>query len=292
MLISRDPAIEGVVRIKGDAAGPRVVMFCGIHGDEVSGIHAIEKLFYDLFAGSRSLARGSLVLARANAAAFKAGRRYVKHNMNRLFADAYGPEIDRTSYEFRRVQELKPLLEHCDYFLDFHSAPLADHPFIVAEQRAVEFYRRLGIPRIMTGWSKFSSGPIGGDTENYANARGAISATLESGSHFDKASNDIAYRAAVSMLSILSMLETNEPVQASGEAEVVEMYSVITKEADDFRYEEGATNFKPLRSGETFAYQNGQPLTVSEGSYLLIPMKPADTKLHEEVGYLGRRIQG
>jgi len=291
MLIERDPAIEGVVRVKGDAAGPRVVMFCGIHGDEVSGIHAIEKLFYDLFAGSRTLARGSLVLARANAAAFKAGRRYVKHNMNRLFTDSYGPEIDRTSYEFRRTRELKPLLEGCDYFLDFHSAPLADHPFIVAEQRAVGFYRRLGIPRIMTGWSKFSSGPIGGDTENYANARGAISATLESGSHFDKASNDIAYRAAVSMLSILSMLETNEPAEASGEPEVVEMYSVITKEADDFRYGEGATNFKPLRSGEAFAYQNGQPLTVSKDSYLLIPMKPEDTKLHEEVGYLGRKVQ-
>jgi succinylglutamate desuccinylase len=291
VLIARDTEIEGVVRIAGDTEGPRVVMFCGIHGDEVSGIHAIEKLFYDLFAGARRLARGSLTLARANAIAFKAERRYVKHNMNRLFTDTYGPEIDRASYEFRRVQELKPLLEGCDYFLDFHSAPLADHPFIVAEQRAVDFYRRLGIPRIMTGWSKFSSGPIGGDTENYANTRGAISATLESGSHFDKASNDIAYRAAVSMLSILSMLETNEPAPAEGEAEVVEMYSVITKEADDFRYEEGATNFKPLRSGETFAYQNGQPLTVSEESYLLIPMKPGDTKLHEEVGYLGRKAR-
>jgi succinylglutamate desuccinylase len=182
-------------------------MFCGIHGDEVSGIHAIEKLFFDLFGGSRRLVRGSLVLARANAQAIKAERRYVKHNMNRMFCDSYGPEIDPECYEFQRTQELKPLLEACDYFLDFHSAPLADKPFIVVEQRAVGFYRQLGIAKIMTGWSKFSSGPIGGDTENYANSYGAISATLESGSHFDKASNDIAYRAAVSMLSLLSMLD-------------------------------------------------------------------------------------
>ncbi len=41
---------------------------------------------------------------------------------------------------------------------------------------------------------------------------------------------------------------------------------------------EGTTNFKPLRSGEAFAHQNGKPLTVSEDSYLLIPMKPSDTK--------------
>jgi succinylglutamate desuccinylase len=291
VLIARDPSLEGVMRVTGDTAGPRVVMFCGIHGDEVSGIHAIEKLFYDLFGGARRLAQGSLVLARANAQAIRAERRYVKHNMNRMFCDSYSPEIDQDSYEFRRTQELKPLLETCDYFLDFHSAPLADQPFIVVEQRAVDFYRRLGIPKIMTGWSKFSSGPIGGDTENYANTRGAISATLESGSHFDKASNDIAYRAAVSTLSILSMLDTNELPPSDEDAEVVEMYSVITKDAEDFRYAEGATNFKQLRAGEAFAYQNGQPLTVSEESYLLIPMNPGNTKLHEEIGYLGRRLK-
>ncbi len=61
---------------------------------------------------------------------------------------------------------------------------------------------------------------------------------LDPASHFDKASNDIAYRAAVSMLSILSMFETNER-HRRGEAEVVEMYSVIIKEADDFRYDGG-----------------------------------------------------
>ena len=292
MLISRDPHVQGVVQITSDAAGPRVVMFCGIHGDEVSGIHAIEKLLYDLFGGTRRLLRGSLTLARANEQAIAAERRYVKHNMNRMFRDDYGPEIDHSSYEFRRTQELKPLLQDCDYFLDFHSAPIADEPFLVAEQKAVEFYRHLGIPKIMTGWSKFSGSTIGGDTENYANARGAMSATLESGSHFDKSSNDVAYRAAISLLSLLGMIEAGDGQPTAVEAEIVEMYSVVTKEFDDFRYAGEASNFKLLRKGEAFAYQNGQPMTVSEDSYLLIPMKPSDTKLHEEVCYLGRRLQG
>ena len=292
MLISRDPRIQGVVRITSDTTGPRVVMFCGIHGDEVSGIHAIEKVFYDFFGGSRRLLRGSLTLARANEAAIAAECRYVKHNMNRMFRDSYGPEIDQSSYEFRRTQELKPLLESCDYFLDFHSAPIADDPFLVAEQKAVKFYRHLGIPKIMTGWSKFSGSTIGGDTENYANARGAMSATLESGSHFDKSSNDVAYRAAISLLSLLGMIEAGDELPTAVEAEVVEMYSVVTKEFDDFRYAGGANNFKLLRKGEAFAYQNGQHMTVSEDSYLLIPMKPEDTKVREEVCYLGRKVNG
>ena len=45
------------------------------------------------------------------------------------------------------------------------------------------------------------------------------------------------------------------------------------------------------RKGEAFAYQNGQPVNVREDSYLLIPMKPSETRLHEEVCYLGRKVQ-
>jgi succinylglutamate desuccinylase len=266
-------------------------MFSGVHGDEVSGIHAIEKLTFDFFAGTRSLSRGTLTLVRANDAAIAAERRYVKHNMNRMFRDAYGPEIDQSSYEFQRTQELKPLLEDCDYFLDFHSAPIADTPFLVVEQSALEFYRRLGIGKIMTGWSKFSAGSIGGDAENYANAHGAVSATLESGSHFDKASNDTAYAAALSMLFLLSMTGSKERSLPSEDAEVVEMYSVVTKDFDDFAYAGEARNFKFVGKGEAFAYQNGKDVTVTQDSYLLIPMKPADTKLGEEVCYLGRRVE-
>ena len=60
MAILRDPVIQGVVRITSDAPGPHVVMFCGIHGDEVSGIHAIEKVLFDFFGGKRGCCCGVL----------------------------------------------------------------------------------------------------------------------------------------------------------------------------------------------------------------------------------------
>src|SRR5262245_7951926 len=166
MVISKDPNIQGAVRIAGNEKGPRVVMFGGVHGDEVSGVHAIEKLFFDFFGGKRVLTRGSLTLVRVNEHALAAERRYIMHNLNRLFREDYGPEIDKASYEYGRAQELKTVLRDCDYFLDFHSAPIAQEPFLVAEQRAVEFFGKLGVPRIMTGWSKFASSTIGGETEN------------------------------------------------------------------------------------------------------------------------------
>lgn len=288
MIVAKDAKLQSVVRITQDATGPRVVMFSGIHGDEISGVHAVEKLMFDFFGGTRTLLRGSLTLARGNEQALKAERRYIKHNLNRMFREQYGPSIDTTSYEFTRAQELKTLLQNADYFLDLHSAPIAQEPFLVAEQHALEFYSKLGIPRIMTGWSKFSSGSIGGDTENYANAHGAMSATLESGSHFEKRSNDIAYGTVLSLLSLLGMIDVTER-PAANPVEVFEVYAVVTKDADDFRYAGDVSNFQLFKRGQTFAFQNKKPVQVMEDTYLLIPMKPEDTKIGEEVCYLGRK---
>lgn len=289
MSVSKDPNVEGVVWITSGVPGPRVVMFGGTHGDEVSGIHAIEKVVFDFLGGKRALLRGSITLARVNEQAIDAERRYVKHNMNRMFRGDYGPDVDRDSYEFRRTQELKKFLESCDYFLDFHSAPIADEPFLVAEQKAVEFFVKLGIPKIMTGWSRFSSGAIGGDAENYANSHGAISATLESGSHFEKSSNDVAYRAAISLLTLLEMTKGDE-ILPTTQADVFEMHAVVTKESKDFRYAGDVKNFQFFKKNQAFAFQDGLPLNAAEDSYLLIPMKPEDTKVHEEVCYLGRKV--
>ena len=290
MKISKDPDRPEVVRIVADAPGPHLVLFSGVHGNEVSGVHAIEKLFFDLFSGTRQLVRGSLTLARANALALAAECRYIKHNLNRLFRADYGADIDRSSYEFRRAQELKTILQRCDYFLDLHSASTAQEPFLVVERDAAGVFAKLGIRRIITGWSKFTSGPIGGDAENYANTHGAKAATLESGTHFDKTSNDVAYRTVVTLLSSLGLIDAESPSEAE-EVETVDMYAVVIKEAEDFRYAGDVQNFQFLKKGEVFAFQDGRPLIVSEDSFLLIPMKkPQEAKLHEEVCYLGRRI--
>ena len=291
MKIANDSKIPGVVRITTDVKGPRVVMFSGVHGDEISGIHAVEKLFFDFFNGTRTLLKGSLTLTRSNAHAIAAERRYLKYNLNRMYKDEYGPDIDRNEYEYTRAQELKSILRECDYFLDLHSAPIAQEPFLIAEQHAIGFFSKLGLPHIIMGWNKFSGGTTGGDGENYANMHGAIAATLESGSHFEKRSNDVAYRTVITMLSLLGMIDGVKDASRA-EAEVIDMYAVVTKEADDFRYAGNVENFQRFKRDEAFAFQNGKPITVKEDTILLIPMKPEDTKVHEEVCYLGRRSAG
>jgi hypothetical protein len=72
--------------------------------------------------------------------------------------------------------------------------------------------------------------------------------------------------------------------------QIVDVYAVVTKDFEDFRYAKEVENFQLLREGEAFAIQDGRLLTVAEESYLLIPMRPESTKIREEVCYLGRQI--
>jgi hypothetical protein len=86
------------------------------------------------------------------------------------------------------------------------------------------------------------------------------------------------------------MIDEAKP-QPEGPLEIVDVYAVVLKESDDFRYAGKVDNFQVIKKGDAFAVQNGQPLTVEEDSYLLIPMRPEATRLGEEVCYLGRRIE-
>ena len=200
MIIERDAKIPSVVQITANASGPRVVAIRRRARRRAERRPRHREAVLRPLRGDEKAAAG-LADAGARQRAGARGRAQVPEAQSQSSVSRdYGPEIDRTCYEFKRAQELKSVLHNCDYFLDLHSAPIAQEPFVVAEQGVVDFFSRLGIPRIMTGWSKFSSGAIGGDAENYANAHGAKSATVESGSHFDKRSNDVAYRSVLSLL--------------------------------------------------------------------------------------------
>jgi len=290
MEIDKLQNIAGALQIRAPSHGPRVVIFGGIHGDETSGVHALEALLFDFLAERHVLTKGSLILVRANERALLKGKRYLDYDLNRLFKEEYPDPIDRNSYEFERAQQLKLLLERCEYFLDLHSAPIAQDPFIVAERQPARFFIRLGIPRIITGWGKFAGTSIGGDAENYANNKGAAAATLEAGNHLDSSSIKVAYNALLSMLSLLEMIKQSAKTK-SLPVEVYEIYAVQQKEAEDFRYVGTARNFQFIPQGVAYAFQRGEPLTVTKDSFLLIPMRPEETKMGAEVCYLGERVE-
>ena len=286
MSIEPVEGITGAISMKARRPGPRVIVFGGVHGNEAAGITAVEKVTSDFSSDALTLLNGSVVLVGANEHAIRSGERYVRYDLNRLFKDSYDESFDTDAYEYVRAQTLKPLLRECDYFLDLHSAASAREPFLICEAGPALFFRMLGLPKIVTGWSSFAE--IGGDTENYANAHGAIAATLESGGYTDPASVAASYATIIDLLTGLDMLEGAKKEKTPVEA--FDLYKVVLKKNDDFRYLVSPENFLTLPKGAAYASQGGKELTVTEDSYLIIPAPPERRNVGQEICYLGRKV--
>src|ERR1700722_11849295 len=103
MKIETISGVKGAIKIKSETDGPRVVMFGGTHGDEMSGVKAVEKLQSDFDTDALSLLKGSLVLVHANEEAIMQKKRYLKYNLNRMYKDSYPSDIDTDAYEYKRA---------------------------------------------------------------------------------------------------------------------------------------------------------------------------------------------
>ena len=90
---------------------------------------------------------------------------------------------------------------------------------------------------------------------------------LKSGSHFEKSSIDIAYKSATSLLSLLGMIEKADHAPA-GPVGRYDIFAVVTKDFEDFRYAGEVKNFGHVKKNEVFAFQNGRPMIAAEDMYL------------------------
>ncbi len=125
--------IPGVWRLAAPQPGPGVVVVALMHGNEIAGAIALDRL---LRSGIAPL-RGTLTLVFANLDAFArfdpanpTASRFADEDMNRLWEAAVldGP---RQSLELARARALRPVLESADIVLDLHSMLWPSEPLIL-----------------------------------------------------------------------------------------------------------------------------------------------------------------
>ncbi|HVL02429.1 MAG TPA: succinylglutamate desuccinylase [Dongiaceae bacterium] len=105
---------EGVYmeRGRGRPGATPLILSCGVHGDELAPVQVLQQLLDELKARTLPLARPCLLIF-ANLLALEEKRRYLKHNLNRLF----GSSQRVPGYEGERVRTLE---QHCRDFADMH----------------------------------------------------------------------------------------------------------------------------------------------------------------------------
>ncbi|MFN7204060.1 MAG: succinylglutamate desuccinylase/aspartoacylase family protein, partial [Burkholderiales bacterium] len=107
-----------VHQVLGLAPGPQVLVLGAVHGNEICGTRAIERVLREIDDGSLKIERGSVTFVPVtNPLAYALKQRMGERNLNRNMRVMDTPQ----DFEDRIAAVLCPLLDKHDALLDLHS---------------------------------------------------------------------------------------------------------------------------------------------------------------------------
>jgi predicted deacylase len=193
-------------------AGPHVLINALTHGNEICGAIALDHLFQS---GLRP-ARGTLTLAFANVAAYRAfdranpnAARYVDEDFNRLW-DAATLDGPRRSAELARARALRPIYDRADLLLDIHSMQYATAPLMLVgtADKTERFARTLGAPELMVRDEGHAAGSRLRDYREFADPTSPkIALLVECGQHWERRAADVAIDTSWRFLAASGVLD-------------------------------------------------------------------------------------
>jgi predicted deacylase len=287
--------------------GTRLIVLGAVHGNEICGTRAIERVGAELDAGTLKLMRGRLTMVPVtNPLAYAMRRRTGDRNLNRKLAPTDTPR----EYEDHVANWLCPLLAQHEVLLDLHSFRSPGAPFVMVgpqdNRGALEPFAhaareealalRLGVQRAVDGWlgtyaagaarraefGRFTGVELDTDprygigTTEYMRSLGGWSLTLECGQHDDPAAPDVAYRAIVNTLAHLQLIDAPDPAPAA-RMEGLRLCDVVPRlHASDVFVGEW-TSFDPVHAGQLIARRHdGTEVRAPRDGYVVFPNVAAE----------------
>lgn len=291
-----EPVARGPQRVIGRAGGrapgPTLLFVAGLHGNEPSGIAALERVL-DTLRRTEVPVRGEVVGLAGNLAALAAGRRYLARDLNRMWSRGEVARVrkgapDETVPEERELAELAVLLhESIDrasgpvFVLDLHTASSSTPPFVVLGDtlRNRRFARSLPAP-IVLGLEEQLLGTL----MEYVTGLGHVSLAFEGGRHEDPLS--VEHHEAVAWLALVhtGAIEPRDVPDAEkyrrlleraggGVPRILEIFHRHPVAADDgFVMLPGYRNFQPVSRGEVLANDQRGPVRSPVRCRVFLPL--------------------
>ncbi len=253
---------DGVCTIVGKTKGPVSAIIAGVHGNEPCGPDALKKILPKL-----QIDAGTLYIILANPKALKKKVRFTEFNLNRAFKDAkdYSPKIKKT-YEYKRAQFIKKILNKVDVTLDLHSTKNKSTPFIVCEKNAYPFVRDFPrrATRIVSGFYKVQPGA----TDDYMYRHGKVGITVECGMHTDKKASALAEEAIMTFLKVRGHLLKKVPIKTDLQREYLHVEKLyVTKK--NFILQEQHNDFEWIKKGYHIGNDGKKKILAPYDAYLL-----------------------
>lgn len=291
-------------------AGPRLIVLGAVHGNEICGTRAIERMLAELDAGQLHIVRGQVTFVPiTNPLAYLKVERAGDRNLNRNLR----PQAQPVDFEDRVANALCPLLSQHEVLLDLHSFHTQGEPFAMlgpcdnsgslepfarsAEEEALAL--RLGPRRIVEGWldtyvtgvknrlarveahttehrgeraQLLNTDPAYGiGTTEYMRSQGGYSITLECGQHFDPQAPETAYRAIRNTLAHLHLIDEAAP-PARTDIELLRLAEVTDRLHADDRFVREWASYDPLHASELIGLRhNGTEVRAPQDGFIVFP---------------------
>lgn len=278
----------------GEEKGPVLISLAGIHGNELSGIYALQRVFEQLHFYKPPF-KGSFIGISGNLPAINQGKRYISVDLNRQwFADKVNQIESSPKYLLSISEDIeqKNLLTLFRYIirkhgienislLDLHTTSGKGSAFCISNdhEKAKNLAHQLHVP-VIIGLEKV----IVGTTMNYFTNLGLPAFGFEAGQHTDWHSV-LRTEAAIwlTLVNIGCIDKKDVPLfdfynhvlsnlSAVGSAFMELKYRHAITPQHQFKMQAGYVNFQAIQKGELIASDIGGPIKSPVTGMILMPL--------------------
>ena len=278
--------------VRGERPGPTVIAVAGIHGNEATGVSAIEDVI-DLLKPLDDHIHGRFIGLKGNLKALEQNMRYVEEDMNRLWVTSILDKIRRTPFEDLSTidrSEVKELLAILDpivqseekvIYVDLHTFSGSGGMFSITphEEKHVELLSQLKIPLIFG-----IQHTLRGTSMEYVEDAGHIGFAFEAGTHGTYEAEKNAYAGLLVLLVSAGIIPANKLEhfgdyysylmdKVDGLPHKVDfVYKHIIEPKDNFVMNPGFRNFDEVKKGDWLATDQHGKITAQADGYILMPL--------------------
>ena len=280
--------------LKGNESGPLIIGIAGLHGNEPTGVDAIEEMM-ELLSPYESELNGTFVGLKGNIPALEIGERFIDEDMNRLWITSLLDKIRRKDRELLPTSErkqVKDLLEILDplvmrndgrkvILVDLHTFSGERGMFSITqrEEGHIELLSQLKIPLIFG-----IEHTLHGTSMDFADEHGHIGFAFEAGSHGTDEARQHALAGLLVLMVASGLLHASTlPTYSDyydylmGQVHALPhkvrfVYKHIIEEGDEFEMCPGFKNFDRVKFGDWLANDNCGKILAQANGYILMPL--------------------
>ncbi len=288
---------EAIWKITGMSKGPHMVIFGGVHGNELTGIEVVKKIREAIVSGDIVIDRGTLHLILGNPRAIERNTRgSADHvDLNRCFKKDVLDQQDEL-YERQRAKEIAQILATADISIDLHAMNKPSVPFLccAVTEAHEKIYQWLDCDRVLADPNYI----LGGEsvtTDEYIDLCGGVGICYETGmakdlNRIDEVMTDVLNILKDQQMILSDALPTKKNTDARS---IYELVHAINLTEAGFQYADGrgAGSFEEFRMGDVIGYVGEDPLIAEFDGVIVFPKIPELQKLGKPLVYLAKRIK-